>query len=127
MIEPEVASLSPIRLIAKVCHEVNRAYCRSLGDHSQLAWEDAPDWQKDSAVHGVLFKLNNPLATAKDQHDEWLKVKVRTGWKWGPVKDAALKLHPCVCSYEELPIAQQTKDHLFAAVVSAHLASPQKT
>lgn len=24
--------------IARVCHEVNRAYCRSIGDDSQVSW-----------------------------------------------------------------------------------------
>jgi hypothetical protein len=27
--------------IARVAHEVNRAYCQALGDQSQPAWEDA--------------------------------------------------------------------------------------
>lgn len=27
--------------IAKMAHEVNRAYCQSIGDNSQLPWEDA--------------------------------------------------------------------------------------
>ena len=39
--------------IAKVAHEVNRAYCEALGDTSQLSWEDAPEWQKASARAGV--------------------------------------------------------------------------
>ena len=39
--------------IARVCHEVNRAYCRAIGDESQPAWEDAPDWQQRSAVLGT--------------------------------------------------------------------------
>ena len=42
--------------IARVAHEINRAYCASLGDTSQPAWEDAPEWQQQSA------KLNNALA-----------------------------------------------------------------
>jgi len=25
--------------IAKVCHEVNRAYCAGIGDNSQVPWE----------------------------------------------------------------------------------------
>jgi hypothetical protein len=41
--------------IARVCHEVNRAYCTSLGDESQLPWDSAPQWQKDSAINGVRF------------------------------------------------------------------------
>jgi hypothetical protein len=35
--------------VARVCHEANRAYCQTLGDNSQPAWDDAPEWQKDSA------------------------------------------------------------------------------
>ena len=27
--------------IARVCHEVNRAYCQAIGDNSQPTWEDA--------------------------------------------------------------------------------------
>ncbi len=32
--------------IAKVCHEANRAYCQTIGDNSQLAWEQAEEWQQ---------------------------------------------------------------------------------
>lgn len=28
--------------VARICHEVNRAYCEALGDTSQVSWEDAP-------------------------------------------------------------------------------------
>lgn len=40
-----------IEQTAKTAHEVNRAYCLSIGDISQPSWEDAPDWQKKSAVN----------------------------------------------------------------------------
>jgi hypothetical protein len=36
--------------IAKACHEVNRVYRASIGDNSQTTWENAPDWQKRSAL-----------------------------------------------------------------------------
>ena len=39
--------------IAKVAHEINLAYCESIGDNSQPTWELAPDWQKSSAINGV--------------------------------------------------------------------------
>ncbi len=38
--------------IARVCHEVNKAYCEALGDNSQPTWEDAPEWQRSSARMG---------------------------------------------------------------------------
>lgn len=58
-----------IEQIAKTAHELNKAYCASLGDHSQPSWEDAPDWQKDSAIRGVQFHLNNPTAGPEASHE----------------------------------------------------------
>jgi hypothetical protein len=103
--------------IARVCHEVNRAYCLSQGDHSQPAWEQAPDWQKDSAIAGVNFALDNPDAMPSDSHDSWLAQKRAEGWVYGPVKDPARKQHPCFVPYDELPPAQKAKDHIFLAIV----------
>lgn len=105
-----------IAMIARIAHEVNRAYCASIGDHSQPKWEDAPDWQKDSAMNGVEFHLNNET-TPEQSHKNWLKQKVEDGWIYGPVKDPDLKLHPCMVPYENLPVEQRTKDYLFKAVV----------
>ena len=105
--------------IARVCHEVNRAYCASLGDTSQVAWEDAPEWQRTSAIKGVEFNLTNPDAPPSASHDSWLAEKRATGWKYGPAKDAEKKEHPCFVPYDELPREQRTKDHLFKAVVTA--------
>ena len=90
-----------------------------MGDNSQLAWEDSPDWQRDSALNGVSFNLTNPDAPASASHDSWLEEKRLAGWKFGPVKDADKKEHPCFVPYEELPKEQQAKDHLFKAVVAA--------
>ncbi|WP_458098612.1 RyR domain-containing protein [Roseomonas sp. WA12] len=106
-----------ITMIARACHEVNRAYCASLGDHSQLAWEDAPEWQRRSAVVGVEFTLANPDAKPSDSHESWLREKVADGWKYGPVKDPEAKEHPCFVPYDQLPAEQRTKDYLFQAIV----------
>lgn len=108
-----------IEAIARICHEANRAYCHSLGDFSQLAWDDAPAWQRESAVRGVEFNIANPDAPASASHDSWLKEKQETGWKYGPVKDPVKKEHPCYVPYEALPLEQRRKDHIFKAIVAA--------
>ena len=110
-----------IAKIARVCHEVNRAYCASIGDHSQKPWNEAPEWQQQSAVKGVEYIRDNPDAKPSDSHDSWLAEKERTGWKYGPIKDEEKKEHPCFVPYEDLPVAQKTKDYLFGAVVRSML------
>jgi hypothetical protein len=103
--------------IARVAHEINGAYCLSIGDTSQPSWDDAPEWQKSSAINGVDFHIANPDASPSASHDSWLKQKTEEGWKYGPVKDAEKKEHPCYVSYGELPVSQRSKDYLFKQVV----------
>lgn len=104
-------------LLAMCAHELNRAYCAAMGDFSQLPWADAPQWQKESAMMGVAMHLANPDATPEQSHESWLAQKTADGWVYGPVKDAALKQHPCCVPYAELPDAQKAKDHIFRAAV----------
>lgn len=105
--------------IAQICHEANRAYCIANGDLSQPLWEDAPEWQKESAIKGVQYRLDNPESKPSDSHESWLKEKAATGWKYGEVKDEVAKTHPCYVPYEKLPDFQKKKDHLFIAIVDA--------
>jgi hypothetical protein len=110
-----------IERLARFAHEINRAYCQSIGDNSQEAWEDAPIWQKESAIAGVKMHLGNPDATPGDSHNSWMAQKVADGWVYGLVKDAKKKTHPAMVPYEELPNEVKSKNYLFKAVV--HLLS----
>ena len=108
-----------VKDIAKICHEVNKIYCESIGDFTQTVWEDAPDWQKQSAIDGVKFHIANPYATTSASHDNWMKEKVLSGWVYGPEKNTELKQHPCLVPFEMLPIKQQVKDYLFKNTVKS--------
>ncbi len=103
--------------IARVCHQINRAYCQAIGDFSQPDWEDAPQWQKDSAIAGVQFHLANRYAGPQGSHESWLAQKEKDGWKYGAVKDVEKKEHPCFVPFHELPKEQQAKDYLFRETV----------
>jgi len=106
-----------VDFIAKVCLEANRAYCQTLGDFSQPAWEDAPDEQRESIVDGVKFFLRNPAAPAFMAHDNWTRKKLADGWKHGETKDPVAKTHPCMLPWDELPEEQKRKDLLFHNIV----------
>ena len=103
--------------VAKVAHEMNKAFCESIGDNSQPNWDDAPQWQKDSALLGVQFHLGNPDASPSASHDSWLKQKEQDGWKYGEIKDPEKKEHPCFVSYHQLPVEQRSKDYIFKQVI----------
>jgi hypothetical protein len=109
--------VSSIETIARLAHEVNRIYCESLGDTSQLPWDEAPEWQQRSVRSGVIHLLTHKDATPEDSHANWLKDKEAEGWSYGPVKNELFKTHPCLVPYAELPEQQRYKDALFHTIV----------
>ena len=112
---------------AEVCHAANAAYCRTLGDTSQLSWHRAPDWQRESAINGVKFILDNPRSTPEKSHENWLKEKVEDGWTYGEVKDPEAKTHPCIMPYKDLPEEQKLKDHIFSSIVKGFISATSPT
>jgi hypothetical protein len=109
-------SSEQIDIIARACHEANRAWCLAHGDTSQKAYDDADEWQRTSAIRGVAFALdgNGPRA----QHEAWTADKLADGWVYGTVKDAVAKTHHCLVDYDLLPVEQRAKDSIFLAVVA---------
>lgn len=104
--------------IARIAHEVNRAYCEAMGDNSQPTWENAPQWQKDSALLGVELHTSGDHGP-EASHESWMAQKVADGWKYGPEKNPGIKEHPCMVPFSDLPKEQQAKDFLFRGVVHA--------
>ena len=105
--------------IAKVCHQANKAWCESEGDFSQKDWREAEQWQRDTMINGVKFRLENPDVPASAMHENWMKEKLSQGWVYGVVKDVEKKTHPCLVPFDQLPEFQQKKDKLFSAIVDA--------
>ena len=105
--------------IAAVCHQANKVWCEINEDYSQVSWKNAEQWQKDSAINGVKFRLENPEAGPDAQHNAWSADKIAQGWVYGEVKDAEKKTHPCLVPFDQLPLFQQKKDKLFSAIVDA--------
>jgi len=110
--------------IARVAHEVNKAYCEALGDNSQVPWESAPDWQKESAKNGVLLHVSDPTAGPEARHESWMAEKQEAGWRFGVVKDPDKREHPCMVPFDQLPEDQQAKDFIFRAIVHALKRDP---
>lgn len=106
-------------MIAAACHEANRHYCRSIGDTSQPAWDDAPEWQRSSALTGVTKILSGEVTTPEQSHESWMAQKLAEGWAYGPVKDTEAKTHPCLVPYEQLSDEHRMKATIFHGIVKA--------
>lgn len=118
-----------LQSVAKTCHEANRILCATKGDYSQQPWDECPDWQKESAVKGVVFAvdffdMHGVLPPPEKSHESWYQEKVADGWQWGAEKDVEKKLHPCMVPYEQLGLDQQYKDYMFLTIVGGVLGMP---
>lgn len=116
IIDENYMPTSWIELIAQTCHAANRAIQISIGDPEvSPVWEEAPNWQKQSAFDGVKKALGG--ATPEELHESWREFKRKDGWAYGEVKDAERKLHPCMVPYDQLSLNQSMKDEVFHAIV----------
>lgn len=113
----------PTDLVARVVHEANRVLQAQTGEEVSPPYDEAPQWQKDSAYLGIHEAYAGK--TPEELHNAWCDVKVKDGWVYGPVKDAEKKTHPCLVHYEHLPEDQKIKDHMFSAIVHAFKNAPQ--
>jgi hypothetical protein len=106
--------------IAHVCHEANRALQIEQADPTipvSPTWALVDHETRQSAIQGVRGILAGN--TPEQSHQGWMSFKRDHGWKLGPVKDELKKEHPLLVPYADLPPAQQAKDRLFHAIVTA--------
>lgn len=113
--------IEEIEMVAKICHEANRAYCESMGDTSQVPWDDADGSQYMSVTNGVRNIIDNPDCTPEESHANWMELKLKEGWTYAERKCVIKMLHPCLVPYEDLPETQKIKDKIFTSIVKAFL------
>lgn len=58
----------------------------------------------------TLISLKESIA--KNVHETWAATRMAAGWKYGPERDDALKLHPDLVPYEDLPEEEKQFDRL---------------
>lgn len=56
-----------------------------------------------------LLELAETLA--RNVHENWASERINQGWTYGPERNDAKKLHPCLIPYDELPESEKILDH----------------
>lgn len=104
-------------IAARAAHETNNVYNAAIGDVLSPAWGDLTDPQRASVVAGAEHAIAGGGPEAS--HELFVTLRIAEGWTYGPVKDFAAKVSPCLLPYADLPEAQRRKDALFQSVVRA--------
>lgn len=47
---------------------------------------------------------------SKNVHEVWAETRIKQGWTYGEKRDDALKHHPCLVAYEDLPEEEKVYD-----------------
>ncbi len=73
-----------------------------------MSYEPAPIDTSAAELTPDVLALTEMLA--RHTHDIWAKQRMGEGWRFGPRRDDALKEHPLLVPYEELPESEKQYD-----------------
>ena len=65
---------------------------------------DTRDVQLPVELDELVEKLS------KNVHEVWAESRISQGWRYGEERNDALKLHPCLIPYEDLPEVEKAYD-----------------
>lgn len=75
---------------------------------SHIPYTPTPIDTSDIELSDELKQLVEQLA--RNVHDIWAIGRLNEGWTYGPERNDALKQHPCLIDYEELPESEKEYD-----------------
>lgn len=105
--------------ITKVAWEVNRALFIEQGGKSTKSWEEEATSVREFAAIQTRFHLDNPDAGARASHQNWMKHKIESGWRWNSFFDEEKKEDPNMVEFEQLSKNQLSCDVIFKTVVNS--------
>ena len=65
---------------------------------------DTRDVQLPEELNGLVESMS------KNVHEVWAQTRMEQGWTYGEHRNDALKQHPCLVPYEELPDVEKAYD-----------------
>ena len=65
---------------------------------------DTNDVRLPEELNGLVEQM------AKNVHEVWAQTRIQQGWTYGPERNDALRQHPCLVPYEDLPESEREYD-----------------
>ncbi|MCR4958659.1 MAG: Ryanodine receptor Ryr, partial [Prevotella sp.] len=65
---------------------------------------DTSDVHLPEELEGLVEQM------AKNVHEVWAETRIAQGWTYGEQRNDALKTHPCLIPYEDLPEEEKVYD-----------------
>ena len=93
--------------IAQVRHAVWVGFQIGVGQDYNIEMNED---QRESLYDGIDYADNNSNRTPENNHENWMKEKIKQGWVYGPIKSFEKKEHPDLVPFNELPEIEQRKD-----------------
>lgn len=106
--------------VARIAHEVDRAYLMTIGGNVGEPWEKASADDRDGVVMTVRA-MSVGHVTPRSTHEAWVTEMIRNGWRRGETYSTKKKTHPNIGDYDELPPEVRARDAILAAVVRGAL------
>lgn len=110
-------------IIAKVIHSANRAYVDALGGRAvNLTWEEIREEERQGLIKAISSMIINPQ-TPSVSHEQWCLAREKDGWTKDVKYDYNRKTTPNLVPYDQLPLEEQFKDHLYMGLASIFYGS----
>jgi len=132
----KVIENAPEGKMAKEIHALYRSHLAPGDSGNDIDWADLPLHYKlsnlgqarglpeyvariggridDAGLEDEILDLAGDAALveklAQEEHDRWMREKADDGWKYGKVKDAKRKTHPCMLAWKDLNEYTREKD-----------------
>ena len=113
-----------VEQLSELVHETLSRYRVLIGETAHPSWTEAGDDMRSSTRKNVTAHLDalasgRPLA-ASHSHDKWMEERKGAGWVYGVPRDNAMKIHPSLVPYEQLPMNERLKDHILNGLCLAY-------
>ena len=81
---------------------------RQIYNQMNNYYTPSPIDTSDVVLSDELLQLIEQLA--RNVHENWAQGRINEGWTYGPERSDALKQHPCLVSYDDLPESEKEYD-----------------